>query len=252
MTQHLTSLNGVALTDAQTSLLDDVTRQARWSDQQTSRTRLRDAIPALAGVFSEDDGATRSQGNNSDPERAENRDRWLSTIWPKDRLISELDEEYVDDEHEAVKVFDFEKERFERNPSVSVGITGLHIHHEDVQTSKSDPYDFEGEEICDEYTNTSAHHLIVLSSMAAVVVKADCGDFGDDEFDASAYGTVYLSENPRQMLALLRSRLAQFPAEALSGKDVEADLARIFGRDYAPADPASAASAANASKGFRP
>lgn len=246
MTPLDTPAHSAPLSDAQTSLLDDVVRQARLSDQHTSRTRLRDAMPSLTSVFNEDDDAAQGQGNNWDPDRTENRDRWLSVIWPKDRLISELDEEYVDDEHEEVKIFEFEDERFERNPSVSMDLVDLRIQHREFQTSEGEPYEVDGELCRDEYTDTSAHHLIVLSRMAAVVVKSDYGDYCDEDFDASAYGTVYLSENPHQMLALLRSRVAEFPAQALEGKDVEAELSRVFGRDYAPPTPGGL------KKGLRP
>lgn len=222
------------LTVDQRQLILQVAREASLSDQHSDRQLLRDSFPFLMTAF---DDSMEMGGNlkTANYEDMENRERWLSSVWPKGQTIAELDEDYVDEVYPEVKLFEFECGTFARIPlRIGSEFSGTVLKYEQTQKDSDESYAEDGETITLERNSSSGSYLIVFSSRVVAIVESGNEDFCDEHYDAIAHGDVYVSENRHQMLALVRDRSKGFFLDVDLKAGFEDDLKRIFGAAYEP------------------
>jgi hypothetical protein len=214
-------------------LIANVERMARLSDQMTDRQRLMKAVPSLVILL--DDSTKALKPTTTQLDQA------LSQIWPSTKLINELDEDFGHHRFEDIKIFDIECEGFERKMKIAPDFILVKGAHEDKSTQSSEETDeFSAAEI----TTYTEDVFCLISPRVALKFQTVCEDYCDDDFDVILRGEFFLSENPRDMQALVRSEM-----KAMTDcEDLEEKLKSAFGSNYMAKD----AEQAPTHKGPRP
>jgi hypothetical protein len=203
-------------------------RGARLSDQADDRMRLRDALPEVI-ICLHDKTSKLVFPKADDLEFA------LATIWPRDCLISELDEFDAHHQFDDVNVFEIESYAFSREQSQKSDLIAFKMSWSEEETTNHGSYtDGDGNVYQNESTRFSTDDLFILSSKVAVRMNVDNGDHCDDEFDGSMNASIFVSDNPFQMQSLIRQESKKAKFEGLTEDKLEDNLKRIFGSKYRP------------------
>ncbi len=206
-------------------LVASVERMARLSDQAIDRQRLMKAVPSVVAFLDDSINAFKPT-----PEQL---DQALSQIWPANKLINELDDDFVHQHFEDVKIFGIEVEGFDRNMKIAPDMVAIKGVREDTST------DFNEVEDDDEFTTSETNTYIddgfvVISPKVALKYQTVCGDYCDEDWDATLTGEILVSENPQQMQAMIRHEMRAFSSEEAEEVDLEEKMSKLFSSAYVP------------------
>jgi hypothetical protein len=220
--------------DAQESQwVDGMRLAAIIADQMVDRQKLLQAIPSVLTLLGDPQTGEVIQLDSFDQkdknEKAQHLDKLLASIWAPNTRILDIEEEFVHERFNDIKIFEIESASFERFVTVNM----QHALLRDSARSKSTEW-LEGENgEAIEAENASEDGVVLITKRIALRYNKSQGQFSDDEMDASFSAELFFSENLEQMQAFIRSA---WPFQSISREELESELQRIYQNDHVDHD----------------